>query len=164
MGRLQPFFISNFTSFLLWAEKYHKQIAVYVEDTQIASGLFDMIFSYEKTPHEMKHILMEDCIRRHELLVQKFSDQIHMFHKKPLDQINSLLDKGFSVAFTMADYFGRDYLIGHWRVCFKKEGSLYFAKDSREGLMKLSEEQMKKYLDNVHKIGAPVELVAYVKE
>jgi hypothetical protein len=44
MGRLKPFHISNFTSFLIWSEYFNKKIKVIVSDLKIQDGLFDMIF------------------------------------------------------------------------------------------------------------------------
>ena len=50
MGRMKPFWASDFTSYLIWAEYFNKKIEVFVTQTDISDGTFKMIFEYEKIP------------------------------------------------------------------------------------------------------------------
>ena len=161
MGRMKPFYASNFTSFLIWAEHFNKEIELYVENLDISEGAFETMFKYEKIPKEKQEALKEECLRRHAQIIQRNKSRIHILKDEPLKIIDNLLAKGYYVAFDMADYFDRDFLVGHLRVCYKKEGVSYFIKDSREGLLKLSRKQMKEHLGNLKKINSYFEVIGY---
>jgi len=161
MGRMKPFYASNFTSFLIWSEYFNKEIEVYVENPDISEGTFNMIFKYEKIPKEKQKELKEECLRRHSQIIQKNKDKIHILKDKPLKVIDDLLSRGYAVAFNMADYFDKDFLVGHSRVCYQKKNSVYYIKDSREGILKFSKKQMEEQLNNVKKMKGTFDIIGY---
>jgi hypothetical protein len=163
-GRLKPFYASDFTSFLLWADKYNIKIKVFVEDTNLPEGLFQMMFKYEKIPVEKQESMKKELNLRHKSIIKKFRKNIFELSGNPIDKIDNLLKEGYAVAFNIADYFGGDFLVGHQRVVYGKKDKFFLIKDSKYGLMKLTEEEMKVHIIQGNKaIEFPIALIAFKK-
>ena len=161
IGRIKPFYASDFTSFLVWAEKYKLNVKVFVEKLKLKEGTFKMMFKYENIPKEKQQQKRKECIKRREDIIRKNKGKIFLLKKDPLKQIDELLTKGYSVAFTLGFHEkGKNFIVGHMRVAYKKEKSIYFIKDSEHGLLKLSEKEMKQDLKNLKVIGSNYEIIA----
>jgi len=163
IGRMKPFYASNFTSFLIWGEHFGQEIQIHTEDLNISEGTFQMMFKYEKITKEKKKEMKNECLERHKKIIDKKKDKIHILKDKPLEVIDKLLDKGYWVAFNMADFFDTNFLVGHSRVCYKNENDIYYIKDSREGILKLTKDEMENHLNNVKEIDGTFYLIAYKK-
>ena len=82
MGRLRPFYASDFTSFLIWAEHFKKKIEVYTQNLNISSGTFKMMFKYEKIPKGKQKKLRDECLNRHNEIVQRNKNRIHLLRDR----------------------------------------------------------------------------------
>lgn len=161
MGRLKPFFASNFTSFLIWSNYYKINIQVYTNNLKIPNKMFEMMFKFEKIPNNKQEKLKNECLLRQKEIVEENKNKIHLFKEKPIEIIDKLLDKNYIVAFNMADFFDKDFLVSHFRVCYKKDNEIYYIKDSREGLIELNKDEMLKHLNNLKAINTPSDIIGY---
>lgn len=156
MGRLKPFHISNFTSFLIWAKYYGKDFRIVVSDTKIGDEIFDIIFDYEKIPDEKKGLIKKECLERYEKILEENKDRIIVSDKDYLSVIDESLDEGYKIAFLVI--FNKE---SHWVVCYKKEGGKYFIKDSARGLLELNKEELEEALDRFEDRGFSWEVIGY---
>ena len=164
IGRLKPFYPSDFTSFLVWAKKYNLGFVIYAKHLDLEEKTFQMMYKYEKIPKHKQKEMRKQCEERRRKIIDENKDKVNKLIKDPLDQIDKLLTKGYVVAFTIAeDYKKRGFLVGHMRVCYKKDKDTYYIKDSGRGLLELTKKDMKFDLDNQGKIGAKFEIVGYKK-
>jgi len=164
MGRLKPFHASNFSSFLIWAEYLKKDVTVYTSGLSISDKMFDMMYRYENTKEKNKKKFRQECLRRVNMILLKNEINIKIYKKDYLGLINFLLLKNKIVIFSMADDFFHDgNLISHYRVCYGKDGDDYLIKDSGfgdvEGILRISEKDMRKHLDNAKKVTGVNEIV-----
>lgn len=164
LGKLKPFNLSDFTSFLLWSNKYKKDIEIYVNSTKISEGLFKFIFNYEKVPKGKRKELKEKANKRHSKIVQRYKNKIKKIGKNPLEKIDELLENGYWVAFCEAHKFkNKKGLVGHFKVAYKKENGNYLIKDSAKGLDELPRKKMRQQLNNLKKMKGPYNIIAYKK-
>jgi hypothetical protein len=164
-GRLKPLYMSDFTSFLLWAKKYKKDLEIYTSQIKTPEGTFRMAFKYEKIPKEKQKRIKEKVIKRRNKILEKNKDKINLFKGDFLKLIDKLLSEGKLVAFTVGTIQSKTKeIVGHFRVCYKKEKGIYFIKDSSKGHMKLTRAQMKRDIGLLDKISSKKEIIAYKNE
>ncbi len=162
IGRLKPFHFSDFTSFLIWAEKYNKDLEVYVESKEVTKKFLDFPLKFENVPNEKEAI--KRVKKNHKKIVNKHLNKVKKLRKDPLEKMDELLEKGYWLAFGEA-HFVKSYkrVMPHLRVVYKKEKETYFIKDSALGLIKIKKERMVKELDKLKEIGIPRSIIAYKK-
>lgn len=164
IGRLKPFYASSFISFLLWAEKYNVNVKVYTSSFEISEAAFKNMFDYENIPEEKRLSMKKEAINLVNDVVSRYKNKIHLLKGDPIVLIDKLLDNNFRVAFNVACKFpSQEYLLGHMRVCVKKENGRYIILDSYFGKLNYTREEMIRDLDNVAKIGGNYDLAAYKK-
>ena len=167
MGRMKPFYASNFTSFLIWGEHFNKEIMVYTQNVNISDGTFEMMFKYEKIPKEKQEGLKNKCLKRHSQIILRNKSRIKIIEDTPLKIIDYLLDEGHSLIFSMADYFGGNFLVSHYKVCYGKKNNEYLIKDSGfgdvEGVYKITKGRMERELHNIKKMNGTLDIISYKK-
>lgn len=164
IGRLKPFHASTFVSYLLWAEKYSVDLEVYISSFEISECSFKSMFDYEKIPEEKRLFMKKEAINFVSSVVSRYKNKLQILKGRPINLIDMLLSDGFRVAFNVACKFPfHDKLLGHARVCVRKENNKYIILDSYFGKLVYTREEMIRDLDNVAKIGGTYGVVAYKK-
>ena len=164
IGRMKPSKASDFTSFLIWSEKYKiKDIKIFVENLKVPDGFFKLFFRYEHIPKKDQKRMKIELIKNHSNLVKRYRKKIRYLRGDPVNKINFLLNKGYTVIYFMADYFGGPYLISHVRVIWKREKERYFVKDSYFGNLVLSKNEVIKGIKNLERIGSRKVIVGLKK-
>jgi len=172
LGGVKPANFSDFTSFLIWAKKYGVDLKIYIEDFKISKGLLRLFYRHENISKNKQRLMKQKIINQRKKIIGLYKNKINILKKSHLSKIDELLNKGYVVAFTMADklsYFGfkvkpkEDFLLSHWRVVYKKSRGKYLIKDSKFGAIKLSKKDMKRQLNNIHKDDQIIELIAFKK-
>lgn len=161
IGRLKPFLISDYTSFLLWAEKYGKDIDIYTASKSLNERMFKLMIHYEKPP-KSKIMLYKKLARKMRLdITARFSDRVHVI-KNTIEKLDSLLADSYRVAVLVSDYYLKNcFNDPHFIVAYKKKGDRYYFMDSSKGITVLSRAQLRKglKLNRVH--GFYPQLIAY---
>ena len=160
-GRLKPFHISDYTSFLVWGEEFNKDFMVYTSSRKIPNKAFRLMQKYEGISDDNFMQFKNKGLKQHDKIDKKFSFKIHIM-KNPLLKLNLLLEKNYNVAvLTSAFYFDREDPVPHWIVAYKKEGQNYLFKDSANGLISLTKSKLEKGWEINKEQGFYPQFVAY---
>ncbi len=159
-GRMKPSWASDFTSFLLWGEKYGFDFKIFVERTFVSKEVLEMMIKYENISKNEQEKFKKEVASNHNKIVKRNKDKINLLNVNPLRKIDSLLRQNYSVAFAIADKIDRDFLVGHMRVAYGMKKKKYLIKDSVFGLMELTQKEMKRHLNNLKEINGNYEIIA----
>lgn len=161
IGRLKPFHTSGYTSFLIWGNKFKKDLKIFTSSRKINDKKLNLMIRYENVPKEKIKKYKEMARKRHKQIDEKFSKQVKIL-RKPLQKINELLEQGYRVAvLTSSFYFHKDNPFPHWIVAFKKEKNKYWLCDSANGIISLTKKQLEEGWKINKKEGFSPQLVAY---
>jgi hypothetical protein len=161
-GKLKPFKASSYTAFLVWADKYKKDIVIYTASKKLKNNLFKMMFDYEKIPKELQKDYKKQGLERFNRLNKKFSHQIKAL-KNPIKKLDELLKENYKVAVLTSSFYMSEDAVPHWIVAFKKEKDKYHFMCSQKGLITLKEKDLLKGFKLNKKLGSFPVLVAYRK-
>jgi len=164
IGKLKPFKISDWTSYLIWADKYHKEVKVFVTKVDLDQKMFKLIQCYEKIGDDEMKKLKTLAVKRYNGLKKKYNDRFTII-KNPLDKLNELLDDRHRVAITVSDYYlkrPRDPA-PHAIVAVKRIGVRYYFYDSAKsnGKTILTKNELKRAFEINKQQGFYPGLVAY---
>jgi len=162
LGRMKPFYASDYTSFLIWGKKYNVNFLVYTSSKKLNDTMFELMFFYEKTPKHLQNIYKKQANARIAKINKRFAPKIKIL-KNPVKKLNELLNKGHKIAVLVSDFYLKEKRspVPHWIVCFKKSGNNYYFMDSARGLTILSKESLSKGFKINKKQGFYPQLVAY---
>jgi len=163
-GRLKPFYASTYSAFLIWANKYKKEILVYTSSKKINKKMFNLMIKYEKIPREKQKKYKKQAKELLKKRNKKFVKKIKKL-KNPIKKLNELLEKGYQVAFLISDYYLKRPRkpAPHWIVAYKKDDEQYYFMDSATGKLKLTKKQLQKGLKLNKKQGFVPQLITYKK-
>ncbi|MCK4729753.1 MAG: hypothetical protein KAT28_00390 [Candidatus Aenigmarchaeota archaeon] len=173
MGRLKPFLVCYYISFLVWGKKFKKDFKVFTSSRKLTKKGFNLIIAYENK-YENKYggiskeklkKFKEQAIKTHEKIDKRFSNKIKLL-REPLQKLDKLLEQGYRVAvLTSSFYFDDDFNkknpAPHWIVAFKKEKNKYWFCDSANGIISFTKKQLEKGWKINKKDGFSAQLVAY---
>jgi len=160
-GRLKPFFANDYTSFLIWTNKYKKNIDVYIMYKKIDKKFEDLMCRFEKIPKNKSKVYRRELKTRHDMLNKKFADKITII-KNPMKKLDLLLADGYLVAVLISDYYlHEDKNVPHWIVAYKKRSGKYSFMDSARGIITLTRKEVLKGFRLNKKNGIYPELVSY---
>jgi hypothetical protein len=161
IGRIKPFYLNDYTSFLIWGNKFKKEFKVFTSSKKITKKTFNLMIKYENTPIDKREEFVKTAKKIHEKRNKKFSNQIK-FLKNPMEKLNKLLKQNYRIAVLISDFYShKDNPIAHWIVCFKKEKNKYWFFDSNDGVISLSKNQLEKGWRINKKQGYCAQLIAY---
>lgn len=164
IGRIKPFFATDYTSFLVWAHKYKKDIEVYTTSKKLNKKMFRLMIYYEKIPKEKIKNYRVEAQNRHQEINKKFASKIRLL-KRPIQRLDDLLKNGYKVAVLISDYYLKRPRkpVPHWIVAFKKEIDKYYFIDSANGIISLTKQQLEEGFKINKKDGFNPQLIAYGK-
>jgi hypothetical protein len=161
-GQLTPFKASNYSTFLVWAERHKVNLNTYTQSKKLNEKMFNLMFFYEKIPKRLqtkyKKMANELLNKRN----KKYKDKIRPL-KNPINKLNELLAKKQKVAFLIADLsLNKSQPVPHWVVAFKKINDKYYFMDNLrpDGIAVLDKKEISKRLEINKKIGFYPQLVA----
>jgi len=163
-GKLKPFKLSDYTSFLVWAKKYQVPLEFYTASKKIDSKLFKSMFRYEniskKSQSKYKKKIKSLFGKRNKLLGKNV-----ILLKNPIKKLDELLHKNYLVAVGICNAYLKNSKSTslHWVVAFKKIRNKYYFMDSGKGITISTKKQLKKAFKISKKQGFPAQLVAYKK-
>jgi hypothetical protein len=160
MGRLKPFHASGYTAFLIWADKFKKDLKIFTASRKINDKRFSLMIRYENVPKEKIKKYKEIARERHEQIDKKFSNRIATL-KNPLQKINELLEQGYRVAVLNSSFYFDKISVPHWIVAFRRNKNKYWFCDSANGIISLTKNQLEKGWKINRKEGFSEQLVAY---
>ncbi|MBI2629642.1 hypothetical protein HYW76_00925 [Candidatus Pacearchaeota archaeon] len=165
IGRLKPFLITDWTSFLIWAEKYNKNIEVYLKSRNLNEKMFKLMKKYEKIPEHKFEEYKDLAKKRHEKLKIKFKDKIQLIDNS-IKKLDFLLDNGYRVVISTSNIAFKKTKepIPHFTLVFKREKEKYLIIDSSRGLTNLTRRQILKGWKVNKKQGFNPILIAYKKK
>ncbi len=164
IGRAKPFFNSDWTSFLIWADLYKKDLEVYLTTTKFHKEKY---INLEKDFDAFKNLPKKEFIKltnsagkRYQRLVKKYMSKIIII-RNPLKKLDELLEtRGSVVVSTNTFYAKESRKLPHFFVVYRKEGKYYHIMDSAFGLIKLTRSKLKKGIELNKKIGRYPQLIA----
>lgn len=163
-GRAKPFFNSDWTSFLIWAKKYRVNLDVYLTTKEFHEERYKKLGRYKDFSDKKFNDYKILARARYNRLLERFEKQI-IITKNPINKLDSLLENGEKVVLLIADYYsGREPILPHLIVAYKKEKGKYFFMDSAHDLIKLTKQQIEKGIEINKKMGTYPYLVAYKKQ
>jgi len=163
IGRIKPFHASDYTSFLIWAQIYNKDVEVYTTSKKLNDKMLRLMIRYEKIPKNRIKDFKKRAMERHQKLNNEFSNKIRIL-KKPLQKLIYFLDEGYKVAILTSDYYSHPKNpVPHWIVAFKRMGNKYYFMDSAKGIISLTKQQLERGFEINKKDGFNPQLVVYKK-
>lgn len=165
-GRIKPFYASGHSAFLVWADKYNKNLIAFVQSKNINQKMINLMVRYEKIPKEKIKEYSKRVKRLIEKRNKKYCSKIKHL-KNPIKKINEFLDNGQKVAVLVSDYYlNRPRKpVPHWIIAYKRLGNYYYFMDSanKNGLTKLSKSELIKSFRINKKAGYLPQLVVETK-
>jgi hypothetical protein len=159
-GRLKPFQVTVYTAFLIWAEKYKKNILIYTASKKLNNRLFNLMISYEKIPQNLQKDYKKRAKEQFNHLNTKFSKIIKPL-KNPIKKLDELLKKDYRVAVLSNSFYFDKNPVPHWIVAYKKDKTSYYFMCSKKGQIKLTKKQVIIGFKLNKKLGFYPALVAY---
>ena len=160
MGRLKPFHASGYTAFLIWENKFKKDLKIFTASRKINDKRLNLMIRYEKVPENKIEKYKKIARERHEKIDKKFSNQVKIL-KNPLQKINELLKQGYRVAILTSSFYFEKNPVPHWIVVFEREKNKYWFCDSVNGIISLTKKQLEKGWKINKKEGFSPQLVAH---
>jgi hypothetical protein len=152
-GRAKPFHNSDWTSFLIWADLYKKDLMVYLTTAKFHEKKYERLGRWSNYPKKEFEKLRLEAKKRYDRLLEKYKSKIKII-KDPLKKLDELLGDGKNVAFAINTfYYRKKPFMPHFFVIYKKEGKYYHIMDSAYGLIKLTRVQLKKGIELNKKSG-----------
>ena len=160
IGRLKPFHACEYTSFLIWGNKFKKDLKIFTSSRKLSDKELDLMVAYEKVPKGKVEKFKKMAKKTHEKVDKKFSNQIKIL-RNPLQKINELLEKGYRVAVLTSNFYFSKNPVPHWIVAFKRKKDKYYFCDSDNGIIFLTKKQLEMGWKINKKYGFSAQLVAY---
>ena len=138
LGRLKPFYITDWTSFLIWAERYGKELEIHLENPDLNEKMFKLMKKHEKLSEAKFNEYKQAAKKRHLKLKAKYCPLVKSL-KNPLKKLNELLNKKYRVVVSIA---GLKNGTPHLFVAFKREKDKYWFIDSTLGIISLTKNKL----------------------
>lgn len=164
IGRIKPFYASDYTSFLVCADRHKKDVEAYTSSRQLNSKMFKLMIHFENIPENKRAEYIKKAINNHHKINKRFSQKIKTL-RNPLQKIDYFLNKNHKMAVLISDYYlKKKQPVPHWIVAFKKVGNKYYFMDSAKGIISLTKQELKKGFTLNKKNGFYPQLVVFKEQ
>lgn len=164
-GKLKPFKASSYTAFLIWSDKYRRELTVYTASKKMNNKMFKLMFEYEKIPKHLQKKYKEQGTKRFNRLNKKYSSKVKLL-RDPIKKLDKLLKEGYKVNVLVSTFYTDGKNVPHWIVAFKKQKNKYYFMDSSRKARKitiLSKKELEKALRLNKQNGYNPVLISYKK-
>ncbi len=163
-GKLHPFKISDYTSFLVWAKKYNFPIEVYTSSKKLNNKIFKYMFFKEEIPKKLQPMYKKEGLKLFKKRNKQLGKKIH-FLKDPIKKIDELLSKRYRIAIGTSNAYLKNSKSKslHWIVAFNKFKSKYYFMDPGKGITLSTKRLLKKSFSISKLKGFNPQIIAYKK-